>query len=321
VVRYWKKGGDAGVQMRRTRGPIGELPVIGRDLRRNRFALMSSLQYTQPLLTHSPEASKKICRKRGCRESSIMSGSWSAHPTSGDPNPPPLMKTLRGSHFVPKPAAPLPSSQMSQTDRRREIAGLGFRRRRCGDVSVAAVGPHCLGHRVCTVLPATSSWCKIHICWSRGFNVITQIRNNGRNSESVSSPERRLATYPHRPHPEFTPPLLDILEKYRAHETFFMLGEAVHQYPELVRRGCTGRSRDRLSLLGSLIGSFHQPARAARADRGRRAGHSLRGQRLFRPPTVSRMSCHASILSGSAKRLSDGIWRSETGGIMIPVDG
>lgn len=38
------------------------------------------------------------------------------------------------------------------------------------------------------------------------------------------------------PHPEHTPRLLDLLARFRARATFFLIGEQVERHPELVRR-------------------------------------------------------------------------------------
>src|SRR5206468_4992188 len=43
-------------------------------------------------------------------------------------------------------------------------------------------------------------------------------------------------TFDDGPHPEFTPRLLDILDKHRARATFFMLGENARRHPDLVQR-------------------------------------------------------------------------------------
>lgn len=43
-------------------------------------------------------------------------------------------------------------------------------------------------------------------------------------------------TFDDGPHPEFTPQVLDILNRYQARATFFMVGQAAKRYPELVRR-------------------------------------------------------------------------------------
>lgn len=42
-------------------------------------------------------------------------------------------------------------------------------------------------------------------------------------------------TFDDGPHPVYTPYLLKILEKHQAKATFFMVGEAAQQYPEIVR--------------------------------------------------------------------------------------
>ena len=43
-------------------------------------------------------------------------------------------------------------------------------------------------------------------------------------------------TFDDGPHPEYTPRLLDMLDRYQAHATFFMVGESARNYPELVQR-------------------------------------------------------------------------------------
>ncbi|SFI46716.1 polysaccharide deacetylase family protein [Planctomicrobium piriforme] len=43
-------------------------------------------------------------------------------------------------------------------------------------------------------------------------------------------------TFDDGPHPEGTPALLDVLAKYNAPATFFLLGERVRRWPELVKR-------------------------------------------------------------------------------------
>jgi peptidoglycan/xylan/chitin deacetylase (PgdA/CDA1 family) len=91
-------------------------------------------------------------------------------------------------------------------------------------------------------------------------------------------------TFDDGPHPEYTPRLLALLEKYQARATFFMLGEAAYQYPELVRQ---------ISQAGHALGnhSWDHPSFPLIPSRKRR--EQLRaceralapyGQRLFRPP-------------------------------------
>src|SRR5262245_9978868 len=43
-------------------------------------------------------------------------------------------------------------------------------------------------------------------------------------------------TFDDGPDPVFTPRLLNVLERYHAHATFFMVGEIAERYPEIVRQ-------------------------------------------------------------------------------------
>jgi peptidoglycan-N-acetylglucosamine deacetylase len=94
-------------------------------------------------------------------------------------------------------------------------------------------------------------------------------------------------TFDDGPDPEYTPRLLDILEKYQARATFFMVGEAAHAHPELVRR---------VAQAGHAIGnhSWDHPSFPLISGRERRAqiracakAIAPYGQRLFRPPYSS----------------------------------
>jgi peptidoglycan/xylan/chitin deacetylase (PgdA/CDA1 family) len=91
-------------------------------------------------------------------------------------------------------------------------------------------------------------------------------------------------TFDDGPHPEFTPRLLKILEKYQAYATFFMVGETAQKYPALVRQ---------VVEAGHEIGnhSWNHPSFPLISGRERRAqiGKCAQvlapyGQRLFRPP-------------------------------------
>jgi peptidoglycan/xylan/chitin deacetylase (PgdA/CDA1 family) len=91
-------------------------------------------------------------------------------------------------------------------------------------------------------------------------------------------------TFDDGPDAEYTPRLLDILERYGAHATFFMIGEAAQAHPELVRRVAYG---------GHAIGnhSWNHPSFPLISGRERRAqiracaaAIAPYGQRLFRPP-------------------------------------
>lgn len=43
-------------------------------------------------------------------------------------------------------------------------------------------------------------------------------------------------TFDDGPHPEWTPRILDILESFRAHASFFVVGKLAKQHPDIVRR-------------------------------------------------------------------------------------
>lgn len=91
-------------------------------------------------------------------------------------------------------------------------------------------------------------------------------------------------TFDDGPHPGSTPQLLDLLARHDARATFFMLGEAAQQFPDLVRRAAEE---------GHAIGN-HTWSHASLARLGRRERleeiHACEatlggvGHRLFRPP-------------------------------------
>jgi peptidoglycan-N-acetylglucosamine deacetylase len=91
-------------------------------------------------------------------------------------------------------------------------------------------------------------------------------------------------TFDDGPHPDYTVRLLDILERHHARGTFFMLGEAVQKYPEIVRRVAQG---------GHAIGnhSWDHPSFPLISSRERRRqmrawerAASPYASRIFRPP-------------------------------------
>jgi peptidoglycan/xylan/chitin deacetylase (PgdA/CDA1 family) len=86
------------------------------------------------------------------------------------------------------------------------------------------------------------------------------------------------------PHPDFTPAILETLEKHKAHATFFMVGRAAQKYPELVRR---------IAKSGHAIGnhSWDHPSFPLLTGKERRKqirecskATAPHGKRLFRPP-------------------------------------
>lgn len=57
---------------------------------------------------------------------------------------------------------------------------------------------------------------------------------------SVSVPEKVVAlTFDDGPHPSLTPRLLDILARHNVKATFFVLGQNVRRYPDIVRRAAS----------------------------------------------------------------------------------
>lgn len=101
----------------------------------------------------------------------------------------------------------------------------------------------------------------------------------------VSTAEPVIAlTFDDGPHPEDTPPLLDLLERYGARGTFFMVGKSARRWPELVRRVAEGghaignHTWDHLSM-PSLTGRFRRRQLAWTQE-----VLGPQGAKLFRPP-------------------------------------
>lgn len=91
-------------------------------------------------------------------------------------------------------------------------------------------------------------------------------------------------TFDDGPQPESTPRLLDILKRYQARATFFMVGETAQRHPDIVRR---------VAQAGHAIGnhSWDHPSFPLITGRERQAqirtcekAIAPYGQRLFRPP-------------------------------------
>jgi len=91
-------------------------------------------------------------------------------------------------------------------------------------------------------------------------------------------------TFDDGPHPEYTPRLLEILERLQARATFFMVGEAAQRHREIVRR---------VADAGHAIGnhswdhpSFPQITGRERREQIRPCERAIApyGERIFRPP-------------------------------------
>lgn len=101
----------------------------------------------------------------------------------------------------------------------------------------------------------------------------------------VVTPEPLIAlTFDDGPHPDYTPRLLDLLERHGARATFFIVGEMAERYPEIVRRAAQAghdlgnHTWDHPSL--PFLASRERRAQLQRC----RAVLAAHGQRFFRPP-------------------------------------
>lgn len=99
-------------------------------------------------------------------------------------------------------------------------------------------------------------------------------------SKKPSEP-RVFLTFDDGPIPDITPRVLEILDKYKIKATFFMVGQNVERYPDLLKAVAAG---------GHAIGN-HTLHHVKGFGIGRKAyledcirGEELTGSRLFRPP-------------------------------------
>lgn len=91
-------------------------------------------------------------------------------------------------------------------------------------------------------------------------------------------------TFDDGPHYESTPALLEILAKYRAHATFFMIGELAAQHPDIVRAAAQAGHTIANHSWSHL--SFPLMTARERFEQLRRCEEALSpyGEKLFRPP-------------------------------------
>lgn len=113
-------------------------------------------------------------------------------------------------------------------------------------------------------------------------------------------------TFDDGPHLEYTPRLLDILQRYQASATFFMIGEVAQKHPELVQlvaqagHAIGNHSWDHRFFPHSL--GVHDENRFGSASR---PSHHL-GSGYSARPTAPRVWFHGLMLSCSATRSSPG---------------
>ena len=114
-------------------------------------------------------------------------------------------------------------------------------------------------------------------------------------------------TFDDGPHPEFTPAILDILERYGVRATFFMVGSSVELYPEIAKE---------VWERGHAIGNhtYTHPANLEllpdwairrEVERSAEAIERATGERpvLFRPPRGRFGSKAAAVLSGAHQKV------------------
>jgi peptidoglycan/xylan/chitin deacetylase (PgdA/CDA1 family) len=92
-------------------------------------------------------------------------------------------------------------------------------------------------------------------------------------------------TFDDGPHPEFTDGVLNVLNRYQAKATFFMLGENASQYPEIVRRVADGgHAIANHSWDHPSFPLLTRPERLKQIHGCASAIAPYGGSRLFRPP-------------------------------------
>ncbi len=105
-------------------------------------------------------------------------------------------------------------------------------------------------------------------------------------------------TFDDGPHPEYTSRLLEILKRYEAQATFFMVGKAAQRHPELVQQVAqAGHAIGNHSWDHSFFPSLpkHEPQKQIRACERVLGPY---GVRLFRPPYgVENLASHLDALS------------------------
>ena len=108
------------------------------------------------------------------------------------------------------------------------------------------------------------------------------------------APRSLFLTFDDGPHPDATPQVLEILQKYKVKATFFILGKNVESHPGFVQK-----LKEEGHSIGnhtySHLNGWKTPSSAYYADIAR--CQSLVSARLFRPP-------YGRILPGQARHLS-----------------
>lgn len=116
---------------------------------------------------------------------------------------------------------------------------------------------------------------------------------------SVATREPVVAlTFDDGPHPEYTPRLLDILRRHRAHGTFFVIGERAAAAPELTARiTAEGHALANHTWSHPRMTEVSGPRRREEIRRCAELIAPMGGLRMFRPPqgqqsVASRLDIH-----------------------------
>jgi peptidoglycan/xylan/chitin deacetylase (PgdA/CDA1 family) len=102
-----------------------------------------------------------------------------------------------------------------------------------------------------------------------------------------SGDQQRYLTFDDGPDPAYTPALLDLLARYRVHATFFLVGEKVERFPELVDRiVADGHTLGNHSYSHWSFAHMTQHKRIVEVERCDRvlSVHDQRSHHLMRPP-------------------------------------
>ncbi len=143
----------------------------------------------------------------------------------------------------------------------------------------------------------------------------------GSLSRVVTSEPVLSLTFDDGPDPDSTPPVLEILERYQARGTFFLVGQAAAAHPDLVKRIASG---------GHAIGSHSWDHRAFPGLSSRERQRQLRacertlqpyGSRLVRPPygeqtIMSRLEAFAMGYEVVGWSLNSGDWHEPSSAVI-----
>jgi cellulose synthase/poly-beta-1,6-N-acetylglucosamine synthase-like glycosyltransferase/peptidoglycan/xylan/chitin deacetylase (PgdA/CDA1 family) len=144
---------------------------------------------------------------------------------------------------------------------------------------------HHLGGIGVDAVPSGASAGNVPAAVSGGGPVVD---SRGGSVRSVSPPDRTVAlTFDDGPDPQWTPRILDVLKEHHVHATFFVVGSAAVDHPELVRRiVAEGHEIGVHTLTHTDLGAAGQWRRWLEVQGGQDAIVGVTGQSvsLLRPP-------------------------------------